>query len=259
MEAALERVLCSQEPEAAEALFRLKQNRTPDSVKHAMQVLFPGPIGVSAGEQLAQADWSAIVSFAYHESVEPIRSLVRRVVKKQLGFGTGSEKAFEELMESANPAAVRVAAQDYYTCELARLFPKIVKRAERLRVTPSVQAVPQYLQRYLNEASRCYIYGQFLAALFLCRSALEEAVKDRLKATGHGAEVARIERREWLYALLKLARDKKILNKSAYRDADRIRGQAKDAIHGKYLPGDTECVKAYTDTRLVLQSLYADG
>jgi hypothetical protein len=254
--AALRNVLSSEEPAAAEALWGLREARNPEKVRRAMQILFPGPIGDSAGRELADSDWETIVSFVYQRNVALLES-AKRVIEKRLSFGTEGEAWFEDLCQSTNAAILPAQIQRFYTLELGRLFPGIVKRAEKLRLLRPVEAVLEYVRRYLLEASGCYAFGQFLAALLLCRSALEEAVEDRLKRHGHGAELAKIDRKEgWLYALLKLAHKKGILNDKTYEYSDGIRHLANKAIHGETVPGDDTCKQAYKRSRSVLESLY---
>ena len=240
----------------AEALFRLKESRSPETIMESMQVLFPGPIGMYAGRQLADSEWWAILTFVYDQSIALANSMGKIMVKETLQLSTPKAKSFDDAIRSGASNAHTRAVQKYYVAQIRNLFPGIVKRAEKLRVLSAANQVPEYVQHYLSEPSRCYIYGQFLAALFLCRSALEEAVEDRLRSKGHGAEIAKIERSKWLYALLSLARDKSVLNESTHRCANEIRELAKDAIHGNRLPEDEQCRKAYKKTRFVLESLY---
>jgi len=143
-----------------------------------------------------------------------------------------------------------------YAKEIRNLFPKIVRRAGSLRLLPAAKEVPEYVCRCLIEASRCYIYGRFLASLFLCRSALEESVKDVLRKKGYEKDMAAMKD-EGLKGILRLARDKGLMDEALHNQADDIRALANQAIHGNKLPTDDECKNAFDLTRGILQHLYA--
>jgi hypothetical protein len=152
------------------------------------------------------------------------------------------------------PEALPVFAARKYAREFVNLFPKMAKRAELLKLLPVSKGLPQHLLRYLIEASRCFIYGQFLACLVLCRSAIENAIETRLSETGYGNEVANVTR-DKLINLLTLALDKRLVNESTYLEADQIRTLANHAIHGTRIPDGEECKRAFHRTRYVIQEL----
>ena len=131
----------------------------------------------------------------------------------------------------------------------------MVKRATapEFRMLSASREVPESLQRYLIEASRCYIYGHFLASLIVCRSAIEEAVKRRLIDIGKQEEINRDDR---LVTLLRLAKQERLLDKTRYDYANCIREKARLAVHGKGIPPDEECVDALIKTRGILEHLY---
>lgn len=63
----------------------------------------------------------------------------------------------------------------------ARDLPRILKRAAWVQELPIVADVPAVTQRLLQEAARCFVYGQHLGCLSICRAICESAVKDRLR------------------------------------------------------------------------------
>ena len=124
-----------------------------------------------------------------------------------------------------------------------------------LRLLPARSKVPEHVRRYLAEASRCFIYGQFLACLFLCRSAIISATEDRLRAKGFACELDALSK-DKLKNTLELAHDRGVLDDVAWKQADDIRELSNDAIHGRRLATDAESKDAFDQTRGILQLLY---
>ena len=76
-----------------------------------------------------------------------------------------------------------------------------------------------------------------------------------MRTKGFGREVDAIGG-DWLKNILRLARDKRLLDEFIWEQADDIRKLANDAIHGKKLPKEEECEVAFDQTRGILQHLY---
>jgi hypothetical protein len=64
--------------------------------------------------------------------------------------------------------------------EQLELIEPAVARATHLRECVVATACSEEADRYLDEATRCYFLGLFTACAVMCRSVLEEAVKQRL-------------------------------------------------------------------------------
>lgn len=64
--------------------------------------------------------------------------------------------------------------------ELLELVEPAVFRATHLRECVVAAASSDEADRYLDEATRCYFYGLFTACAVMCRSVLEEAIKQKL-------------------------------------------------------------------------------
>jgi hypothetical protein len=64
--------------------------------------------------------------------------------------------------------------------ELLELVEPAVFRATHLRECVVAAASSEEADRYLDEATRCYFYGLFTACAVMCRSVLEEAIKQKL-------------------------------------------------------------------------------
>jgi hypothetical protein len=66
--------------------------------------------------------------------------------------------------------------------ELLEMVEPAVFRATHLRECVVASASSEDADRYLDEATRCYFYGLFTACAVMCRSVLEEAIKQKLPA-----------------------------------------------------------------------------
>jgi hypothetical protein len=88
----------------------------------------------------------------------------------------------------------RYTLERKYARDIRNLLPAMIGRAHSLCALPSTaKELPEYVNRYLSEAAQCYIYGHALAALFLCRSALGEAVVVALRKNGPAKGMAAIK------------------------------------------------------------------
>ena len=67
-----------------------------------------------------------------------------------------------------------------FAMELLQLVEPAVMRATHLRECVVAAASSEEADRYLDEATRCYFLGLFTACAVMCRSVLEEAVKQKL-------------------------------------------------------------------------------
>jgi hypothetical protein len=67
-----------------------------------------------------------------------------------------------------------------FALELLELVEPAVFRATHLRECVVAAPSSEEADRYLDEATRCYFYGLFTACAVMCRSVLEEAIKQKL-------------------------------------------------------------------------------
>ena len=69
-----------------------------------------------------------------------------------------------------------------FALELLELVEPAVQRATQLRECVVDAPSSEEADSYLDEATRCYFFGLFTACAVMCRSVLEEAVRQRLPA-----------------------------------------------------------------------------
>jgi hypothetical protein len=244
-------------PEESEAILSLKQQRSPEDIERVLRVVFPSQVAARGAEDLDGADWPEIAQYV-DEQLKFLRFYIGRsidefLVKEREGLSTPSCRDAESVLEAKTSEGLGAACADKYLKEFRDMFPEMVKRANELRMVPASKNAPESVSIYLVEATRCYIYGHFLACLIVCRSAVEEAVKQRLVATGKRQEV---EGSKSLETLLKLAENAGLLVGRRLEYANTIRKKAGKAVHGREIPTDSECVDALKKTRGILEQLY---
>jgi len=246
-------------PETSAAFSALKKEHTQERLAAFLGRLVNIPMESHfALSELKEANWEKILIWvdsyiargAYLEG-----KIAEPVVKQLVGFSSPSLRQIEHFLDSGSTGLFSLYTVRKYADELKDHFPLIVERAERLRLIPASKNVPDNVRRYLEEATRCCIYGHFLASLLLCRSAIEAATKDRLTKCGFEHEVRAI-RQDPLKSILKLAFDKDLMDEALWKQADDIRAKANKAAHSPALPDERYCVEACDITRGILQHLY---
>jgi len=70
-----------------------------------------------------------------------------------------------------------------FALELLELVEPAALRATHLRECVVASPSSEEADRYLDEATRCYFFGLFTACAVMCRSVLEEAIKQKLPAS----------------------------------------------------------------------------
>jgi len=176
------------------------------------------------------------------------------VIASRLGLASPGSAQFEAETQWRHPGVLPESATRYVVREMSALLPGAVERLRTLQITPVDIAVPANVAQYAREASRCYLYGLFTAALVLCRSCIEAAVKDRLVRNGLRKCLDAI-RDHRLEGMLELALTQNILDDLTFAMADGVRKKANDAVHG-LIPTTADCQARLEQTRAVLHHLY---
>ena len=246
-------------PERAERFFALKDQPAPEKVAEAMSEILGPTVGPEFSARLADADWETVVSSVYWGLVWFGTKWGEQLARDREGLGTREAAEFEEVAEKDRPGSALVYTAQKYSREMIALFPRMIRRANLLRILRVSQKAPEHVICYLKEGSRCYIYGHFVASLVLCRSAIEAAVEDRLRRMGYGEELDQIEEHK-MWSLIEMAREKGLLDNKWYKDADTVRSLGNRAAHAETvgeIPRENECRQAFDLTRKFLEHLYA--
>jgi hypothetical protein len=92
--------------------------------------------------------------------------------------GTPAWQEIQRALDNQQNNLLRAA----FAIELLELVEPAVLRATYLRECVVSTASSEEADRYLDEATRCYFFGLFTACAVMCRSVLEEAIKQKLPA-----------------------------------------------------------------------------
>jgi hypothetical protein len=242
--------------EKLDKLFALRKQRTPAQVGAALEE-FPFlefDMGSATFERLLQAERTEIVSSLYWGLRRSSDDIFGSVIASRIGLGGPTAARFETEMQWRRPDALPKWAARYAVREISQLLPDVVERLRGFQVTPVTSAVPTNVAQYAREASRCYLYGFFAAALILCRSCIESGIEERLDQKGLRKQLNAIGFNK-VQAMLDLALASGVLNDLTFDMANDIRRSANQAAHG-IVPVGTDCPAKIEQTRTVLHQLY---
>jgi hypothetical protein len=255
----MEEVLMDGDPEHQAALNRCKNSCTTDSIREAC-IAYLGPVlGARIADQITEpAYWRAVVGI-HGQQKALASSLQILLIKQREGLST---KTMAKVEAGVIPEALTCGVISTYAKEIARGFPNLIKRAERIRILDADDDAPLAVQTFLGEASQCYIYGHYLASAVLCRAAVEVAIRERLQGTEQGAAESRFldeHGQNSLENLIKVGKQTLPWDKKKALDgSDEIRRAANKAAHGVPL-GDEECIELFIKARGVVRELYSDS
>ena len=146
-----------------------------------------------------------------------------------------------------------------FAMELLQMVEPAVLRATYLRECVVAAASSEEADRYLDEATRCYFLGLFTACAVMCRSVLEEAVKQKLPTSITNLVRTRYRNAATLGNLLHEVNNNLILtgiDPDFPRVANQVNDAGKKAVHQGLLSED-EARACLQDARLALQLLLA--
>jgi hypothetical protein len=130
------------------------------------------PAGFVAGwKNLAQEMRQGFI----HHARQRLTQLTR-LQRRSNGANTPVWQEIQRALDGQQNDLLRAA----FAMEQLELIEPAVMRATHLRECVVAAPCSEEADRYLDEATRCYFLGLFTACAVMCRSVLEEAVKQRL-------------------------------------------------------------------------------
>lgn len=250
-------LISEENPEAAK---RLREEATPDDARKMLSCFLAAEDIETAIRQLpAKATKGDVMWIGAGLESSNRRKVLTQIFRRRQTLASDDELNKERTLLASDEENVAAELRAFYGRELARLFPKMVRRAGKLRVLAASESVPDEVQEYLKEATKCFIYGQYTACLIVCRAAVEFGVRDFLIRSGKRKELEalRIGKKDSLEEMIKLSRT------SAARglhqildDANDVRRWANEAVHEK-VPSQERCEEAFVKTRALLRELYS--
>jgi hypothetical protein len=112
-----------------------------------------------------------------HHARQRLTSLTRLQQASNAG-ATPAWQAIQRALDAQQNDLLRAA----FALELLEMVEPAVSRATHLRECVVSAPSSEEADRYLDEATRCYFFGLFTACAVMCRSVLEEAIKQKLPA-----------------------------------------------------------------------------
>jgi hypothetical protein len=114
-------------------------------------------------------------------SIEHARQRLTSLTRVQRAgdFVTPAWQEIQRALDSQENDLLRTA----FALELLEMIEPAVARATHLRECVVGSPCSEEADRYLDEATRCYFFGLYTACAVMCRSVLEEAIRQKLPAT----------------------------------------------------------------------------
>jgi hypothetical protein len=123
------------------------------------------------------AGWKNLAHEMQHGFIQHARQRLTSLTRLQQGENQAPDwQSIQRALDGQQNDLLRAA----FSLELLELVEPAVKRATYLRECVVETPSSEDADRYLDEATRCYFYGLFTACAVMCRSVLEEAIKQKL-------------------------------------------------------------------------------
>jgi len=125
------------------------------------------------------AGWRMLAHEMRQGFVQHARQRLTSLTRLQQAGNSAATPAWQEIQRALD-AQQNDLLRAAFALELVGLIEPAVLRATHLRECVVSAPSSEEADRYLDEATRCYFFGLFTACAVMCRSVLEEAVKQKL-------------------------------------------------------------------------------
>jgi hypothetical protein len=128
------------------------------------------------------AGWRTLAQEMRQGFIEHARQRITSLTRLQHSAEGAQAPAWQEIqraLDSQENNLLRAA----FALELLEMVEPAVLRATHLRECVVATPSSEDADRYLDEATRCYFFGLYTACAVMCRSVLEEAIKQKLPAS----------------------------------------------------------------------------
>ncbi|HUX43975.1 MAG TPA: DUF4145 domain-containing protein [Terracidiphilus sp.] len=127
------------------------------------------------------AGWGSLAQQMHQGFLDHARQRLTTLTRLQHAEKETETPAWQEIQRALD-AQQNDLLRAAFALELLHLVEPAVQRATQLRECVVAAPSSEEADRYLDEATRCFFYGLFTACAVMCRSVLEEAVKQKLPA-----------------------------------------------------------------------------
>jgi hypothetical protein len=132
-------------------------------------------------EKTFAGGWRRLAQDLRQGFIQHARQRLTTLTRLQPVGNSGATPAWQEIqrvLDSQQNDLLHTA----FAQELLELVEPAVLRATHLRESTVAEPSSEEADRYLDEATRCYFLGLFTACAVMCRSVLEEAIRQKLPA-----------------------------------------------------------------------------
>jgi hypothetical protein len=193
-------------------------------------------------------EWQKLAQEMRHGFIQHARQRLTSLTRFQHAADQAPTPAWQEIQRALD-AQQNDLLRTAFALELLELVEPAVTRAAHLRECVVASSSSDDADRYLDEATRCYFFGLFTACAVMCRSVLEEAVKQKLPPQLSRLIRTRYRNTATLGNLLHEVNNNLQLtgfNPDFPRIANQVNDTGKKAVHQRLLSED--------EARLCLQS-----
>ena len=204
------------------------------------------------------AGWQMLAHEMRQGFIQHARQRLTSLTRLQQADGGVAIPAWQEIQRALD-AQQNDLLRAAFALELLQLVEPAVLRATHLRECVVAAPSSEEADRYLDEATRCYFLGLFTACAVMCRSVLEEAIKQKLPVSLARLVRTRYRNTATLGNLLHEVNNNLIMtgiDADFPRVANQVNDAGKKAVHQGLLSEDVarSCLQ---DARLALQLLLA--
>lgn len=202
------------------------------------------------------ADWRQLAQEMHQGFIQHARQRLTSLTRLQPAVGRTATPAWQSIQRALD-AQQNDLLRAAFLFELLELVESAVTRATALRECVVAAPSSEEADRYLDEATRCFFYGLFTACAVMCRSVLEEAIKQKLPA-----QLARLVRTRYrntatLGNLLHEVNNNLLLtgiDSDFLRPANHVNDTGRRAVH-RGLLGEDEARECLESARKALELL----
>jgi hypothetical protein len=202
------------------------------------------------------AGWRLLAQEMRQGFIQHARQRLTSLTKLQYAGVESPAPAWQEIqraLDSQQNDLLRTS----FALELLELVEPAVQRATHLRECVVAEPGSEEADRYLNEATRCYFFGMFTASAVMCRSVLEEAIKQKLPTSLTGQIRTRYRNTATLGNLLHEVNNNLLMtgfDANFIREANLVNDIGRKAVHQGLLSED-EARSCLQNARQALQLL----
>ncbi len=125
------------------------------------------------------AEWRMLAQEMQQGFIQHARQRLTSLTRLLPAGNDGMAPAWKEIQRALD-AQQNDLLRTAFALELLELVEPAALRAAHLRECVVTAPSSEDVDRYLDEATRCYFFGLFTACAVMCRSVLEEAIKQKL-------------------------------------------------------------------------------